>query len=63
MRLAVIADIHGCLPPLEAVLTEVLLADKASWKVERLFTLPVGDPGHVHLQTRRAVLTTQRTVR
>ena len=42
--------------------TEVLLADKASGKVERLFTVPVGDPAHVHLQTRRAVLTDAGTL-
>ena len=42
--------------------TEVLLANKASGTLERLFTVPVGDPGRVHLQTRRAVLTDAGTL-
>ncbi len=41
---------------------EVLLADKVSGKIERLFTIPVGKPEGMHLQTRRAILTDAGTL-
>jgi len=41
---------------------EVFLADKVSGKIERLFTIPIGKPEGMHLQTRRAVLTDAGTL-
>ena len=45
-----------------STLAEVILADKATGKVERLFTLPVAKPQITHFQTRRAVLTDAGTL-
>lgn len=41
---------------------DVLLADLRTGETRRLFSVPVGDPSHVHMQTRRAALTDQGTL-
>ena len=46
----------------DGVAADVLLADKSSGRVERLFTLAVGNPKVTHFQTRRGVLTDAGTL-